>query len=206
MTESIAVFGFEGPLGRAVANALARYFHVKAIVTTKHQEADNVTEIKNLTVLQIDISSSSKVEEVLQGVSRVFVSTNTDFNSPDGYNDEVRRGQLIAEACSKAGVKHVVLQTALSVVQILGLSSRHMDAKRAVGEIMKRLNLPLTCIITPCFYQDMLHPPLKPKKLASGSFAFGEQWQCHHKILHVLKIINIREYRATMAEEKLIGC
>ena len=188
MTESIAVFGFEGPLGRAVSNVLARYFHVKALVTAKHQEADNVTEIKNLTVLQIDISSSSKVEEVLQGVSRVFVSTNMDFYSPDGYNEEVRRGQLIAEACSKAGVKHVVLQTALSVVQILGLSSRHMDAKCAVGEIMKRLNLPLTCIITPCFYQDMLHPPLKPKKLPSGSFAFGEQCQCHHKIIVLLSL------------------
>ena len=177
MVESIAVFGCEGPLGKAVANTFAGYFHVKAIVTGKHQYTDNVTDIKNLNVLKIDISSSSKVQEVLQGVSRVFVSTNTDFDSPDGYNEEVRRGDLIAEACSKVGVKHVVLQTALSVVQILGLTSRHMDAKCAVGEIMKRFNLPLTCIITPCFYQDMLHPPLKPKKLPSGSFAFGEQCQ-----------------------------
>ena len=177
MTKSIAVFGFEGPLGRAVAIAVARYFHVKAIVATKHQETDNVKQIKNLEVLQIDISSASKVQEVLQDVSCVFVSTNTDFDSPDGYNEEVRRGELIAEACSKAGVKHVVLQTALSVVQILGLSSRHMDAKCAIGDIMKRFNLPLTCIITPCFYQDMLQPPLKPKKLPSGSLAFGEQCQ-----------------------------
>ena len=166
------MFGVEGSLGYSVAKRLAKHYHVKAIPTTP-KVAENLTETDNLTVYDADKFKADKMHEILDGVSGVFVATNTDFNAPDGYNEEVRQGELIAEACSKAGVKHVVLHTALSVEQILGLGSRHMDAKCAIGEIMKRLNVPLTTITTPCFYEELLHPPLKPRKLPNGSFGFG---------------------------------
>ena len=172
MTDKIAVFGVEGPLGNSVAKSLAKHYHVKAVLTTP-KKAENLGEIDNLTVCHVDMFKAGKIEDILDGVSRVFVTTNTDFDSVDGYNEEVRQGELIAVACSKTGVRHVVFHTALSVVEILGPSSRHMDAKCAIGQIMKRLNLPLTNIITPCFYEELLHQPLKPKKLQNGSYAFG---------------------------------
>ena len=164
MTDNIAVFGVEGPLGYSVAKRLAKHYHVRAIPTTS-KDVENLTETDNLTVYHADKFNTDKIHEILEGVSGVFVATTTDFNAPDGYNEEVRQGELIAEACSKAGVKHVVLHSALSVEQILGLGSRHMDAKCAIGEIMKRLNLPLTTITVPCFYEELIHPPLKPRKL-----------------------------------------
>ncbi len=39
---------------------------------------------------------------------------------------------------------------------------------------MKAQGLPLTCIITPCFYEQLLVPPLRPKQLDRDSFGFGE--------------------------------
>ncbi len=102
------------------------------------------------------------------------MTTYTEFDCLDGYNSEVNLGKKIAEACAKAEVEHVIYNNTLSVVQVLGLSARHLDAKSAIGEAMKARGLPLTCVITPCFYQQLLVPPLRPKQLDKNSFGFGE--------------------------------
>ncbi len=173
MAAAVAVFGAEGALGRAVAERLAGHFPVKVLLT---KQLDTLSAESRCTVNYISYDSPSSIDRALEGVSRVFVTTLTDFNAVDGYNEEVRRGEVIAEACARARghvLRHVVLHSAPGVTQTLRLSARHLDAKCAIGEIMRRLGLPVTHLHLPCFYEDLLRPPFKPRKLDSDSFVFG---------------------------------
>ena len=167
---TIAVFGAEGPLGSIVAERLARIFEVKVILSKK------VTTLKqnpSISCCYVRPESLSELCDSLQGVDGAFVTTNTDFNAEDGYNEEVRWGEQIAESCLSAKVKHVVLHTAPSATQLWSLTSRHLDAKCAIGKIMKRRGVPLTCFTTAFFYEQLLEPPLKPRKQGNQTFAFG---------------------------------
>lgn len=105
------------------------------------------------------------IESTLRGASLVYLQTSTDYS--DALNakaKEVAFGKAVADACRSAGVEHLVFQTQLSPQRVIGLNARHMDAKFAIEEYIRRLNLPATFVIVPTFYDVLLDKFLPEKK------------------------------------------
>ena len=116
-------------------------------------------------------SDAAGLEASLAGAVGCFVVTASDLADPYGYDNEVQQGRAIAAACARARVPHVIYSTQLSVVHALGLRARHMDAKAVVEGYMNELKLPLTGLVVPFFYENLLMPPFRPVQLAEDSYA-----------------------------------
>lgn len=171
MSKVITVFGASGQLGCAVVKGLSRDFNVRAVTDPSSPTLDNLCSLEpNINIVNADLGSCSSLEDALDGASGCFIITNTDFNSADGYEKEVREGQAIADACARAGIERVIYSTQLSVVKTLGVNARHFDAKHVVEAYMKTKGLPLTSLIVPCLYESLLLPSLRPKRLETDSY------------------------------------
>ena len=174
MSAVVAVFEADGMVGGAVSRALAQRYTVRALMRSTTTPAAQAFTNAGMEVMKLDFNEPSTITQALSGVQACFVLTTSDYQAPDGYEREIQEGKLIADACSKSGVSHVVYSTQLSVVDILGIRVRHMDAKARVEAYMQQLGLPLTSLILPGFYENLLMPPLRPCRVQPNGYYLGE--------------------------------
>lgn len=169
MCETVTVLGVDSLLGGAVAKALTRKFKVKG-VTLGSGLGGKEEGLRACGVEVID-GQVCQLETVLTVSQGCFVTLQTDLARPDCYQKDIQLGRAIADACKAAKVAHVILDSKLSPGKITGVSVRHMDSKAETESYMKSLDLPLTCIICPLFYQQLLFPPLRPSRIDNFSFS-----------------------------------
>ncbi|KAI0242300.1 NmrA-like family domain-containing protein 1 [Lamellibrachia satsuma] len=171
-TPTIVVFGVTGQLGSYVAKALVASYEVRGVTAElNHDQQIKELEDCGIHVQRVAFSDGPGLEAALAGAVGCFVVTDSDLGDPYGYDNEVSQGRDIAAACARARVPHVIYSTQLSVVHALGLRARHMDAKAVVESYMTELHLPLTGLVVPFFYENLLSPPFRPVQVATDSFA-----------------------------------
>ncbi|GFS10880.1 NmrA-like family domain-containing protein 1 [Elysia marginata] len=111
----------------------------------------------------------SGLQLILHGAYACFVNTATDFDDPNCLDREIGQGCLIADYCKSEGVQHVVLSSQLHSQKICSIMARHLVAKAEIEQYMRDLALPLTSLIMPVYYEDMLDM-LKPCTMDGKNF------------------------------------
>ncbi|KAK2140938.1 hypothetical protein LSH36_1201g00060 [Paralvinella palmiformis] len=173
MSKVVTVFGATGFVGSSVARTLlAAGWHVRAVTRDPNSHKAAALKKEGVQLVYIDPTDQHSISDALRGAQACFVQTHTDYSDPNSQKAEVTYGKAIADACRLADVGHVVYSTQLSVVKVIGINARHMDAKAEVELYMRDLDLPLTCLIVPFYYEHLLVPPCKPK-LKDGCYEIG---------------------------------
>lgn len=158
MAKVIAVFGANSALGAAVAKSLAKdsNFMVKAVDPDGSSPYSSEIRACGAQVVPCNLHDVGSIKQVLIGCECAFVTTVSNFNNPDFINDEVKQGMNIADACTSCNISHVVFNTGLHTVKIIGIAARHLVAKAEVEAYMKGKGVPLTSLLVPTTYEDLL--------------------------------------------------
>ena len=176
----LAVFGATSDLGRSIVKHLSSDYSIRAVVedTTSASCHDLVTTGQSLNLVKGNANDSRTLDDALDGAHACFVITSPSFNEP-GCQSEVMQGVAIADACVRAGVGHVIYCTNMSVVKIMGMRARHVDAKAEVEKHMKTTGLHLTFLQVPILYDSFMRLPLRPQKVQHNVYTIGKQISLH---------------------------
>ena len=183
---TVTVIGSDSLLGAAVAKALVKDCKVQAIPLLSDAYSNSIRSA-GVEVLTTSPDNVPALVEALRGSHGCFINTISDLSNPQGYAQEIQHGKNIAEACAQAGVSHVIYSTQLTVVKMLGLRAAHMDAKAEIEALLKYKNLPLTCIVVPVMFQQLLIPPLRPKRVDPYTFGLGKTKLTFRNRMHQIK-------------------
>ena len=79
-------------------------------------------------------------------------------------------------------MKHVVFSSQLHSQKICSIMARHLVAKAEIEQYMRGLGLPLTSLIMPVYYEDILDI-FRPSTMDGRNFDLGEStpdalWDC----------------------------
>lgn len=152
----VAVFGATGGQGASVARQLVHHpeFMVRALTRDVYSEHAQRLKQDGADLVSYDPSDRGSIESALTGAYACFVNTITDYNDPNCFENEKLQGQLIADACKSAGVQHVVFSSQLHTTRVSGVLVRHMVAKAEIEDYMRDIQLPVTCLIMPIYFED----------------------------------------------------
>ncbi|XP_059176726.1 nmrA-like family domain-containing protein 1 [Physella acuta] len=154
----VVVFGATGKQGGSVARALARSGEFSVRGVTRDESGARVQELREAGVelVTFDPTESKGLERILNNAFACFVNTYTDFDDVNCLDTEIAHGCLIADYCKSANVQHVIFSSQLHSNKICSLMARHLVAKAEVEQYMRDIDLPLTCLIMPVYYEDIL--------------------------------------------------
>ena len=172
----ITVFCATGAQGGAVARALSKDpdLHVRAVTRDINCQKANGLKSLGVELVQCNTSNPASVREALSGADGCFVVTYTDFGKQNSYEMEMHEGRQIADACKAMRVGMVVFSTQRSS-RVLGLNTRHMDVKAEIEQYMHDLDLPLTCVMVPCYYEQFMGL-FKPEKIDNNKYILGKTY------------------------------
>lgn len=167
MNNLIAVFDCSSKgEGASIALALLKgtQFRVR-VITEYFSMLDTQLQQKShqLERREIDWNNLGSIENAIRDAYGCFLKTKTDFSKPNSMEDEMHRGKLVADACKRTGISHLVFSTQLNTKLATGIVVRHMVAKAMTEEYIRNLALPLTSIIVPVCYEDFIecYKPLR---------------------------------------------
>lgn len=158
MAKVIVVFGANSALGAAVAKSLTKDSNcmVKAVDPDGSGPYSSEIRASGAQVVPCNLDDVGSIRQVLSGCECAFVTTVSNFNNPDFMDEEIRQGMNIADACAGSNVSHVVFNTGLHTIKIIGTAARHLVAKAEVEAYMKGKGIPLTSLLIPTLYEDIL--------------------------------------------------
>lgn len=158
MAKVIVVFGANSALGAAVAKSLTKDSNcmVKAVDPDGSGPYSSEIRASGAQVVPCNLDDVGSIRQVLSGCGCAFVTTVSNFNNPDFMDEEIRQGMNIADACAGSNVSHVVFNTGLHTIKIIGTAARHLVAKAEVEAYMKGKGIPLTSLLIPTLYEDIL--------------------------------------------------
>ncbi|XP_019619300.1 PREDICTED: nmrA-like family domain-containing protein 1 [Branchiostoma belcheri] len=174
MAKLITVFGATGSQGGSVANALLedQDFKVRAVTRNASSDKAKALQEKGAEVVVASMDDPSTLGPALQGVHGVFVVTNYWEHLDE--EREVKQGKAVADAARAAGVLHVVFSGLENVQKIAGFPLPHFDAKGRIEEYMTSLDLPVTFVRYPFYYENYINfIKLKPQKQEDGTYVLG---------------------------------
>ena len=151
----ITVFGATGSQGGSVVKALLdldKLFNVRAVTRNPSSEASNKLKAKGVEVVQASMDDPDTLQSAVTGAYGVFLVTN--FWEYMSKEREVRQGKNVADACMKAGVKHVVYSGLEKVKDITGWECPHFDGKGEVEDYLDEISLPNTSVRLPYYYEN----------------------------------------------------
>jgi len=172
--KTIAVCGATGMQGGNVVTALlaAKDYKVRAITRNTSSEKAKALQEKGVEVVEGDFDDVEKMVAAFGGCHGAFLVTN--FWEHCNPAKEIQQGKNLADACSQAGVKHVVWSTLQDTreqndeIPMLGeYKVPHFDAKAEVSKYLDELKLPTAHLAT-TFYSENLLGILKAKKGEDG--------------------------------------
>lgn len=154
---TIVVCGATGRQGGAVARHLVTEgWPVRALSRTPDSEKARALLGRGIEVVGADMSDRSSLDAAMEGAYGVFSVQNGMLS---GFAAEVTQGTNVADAAKAAGVRHFIYGSA-------GIGSRtgipSWDAKVAVTEHTRRLDLPLTVFRPEAFMELMSDPAFYP--------------------------------------------
>ncbi|XP_078605072.1 nmrA-like family domain-containing protein 1 isoform X4 [Branchiostoma floridae x Branchiostoma japonicum] len=172
MAKLITVFGATGIQGGSVANALLedQDFKVRAVTRNASSDKAKALQAKGAEVATADLDDPSTLGPVLQGAHGVFVVTN--YWEYINKEREIKQGKAIADASKAAGVMHVVFSGLENVQKIAGVPCPHYDSKGQIEEYMTSIELPVTFVRYPGYYENYISAH-KPQKQEDGTYILG---------------------------------
>lgn len=173
MSRLVTVFGATGAQGNPIARALVtKGFQVRAV--TRNPDSDKAKALKSagFEVVKGDLNDAVSVDAAVRGAYGVFYVTNYwelfGKNKDTAYDAEIAQGKLVADACKKAGVKHVVYSGLEVVKEIIGTPCLHFDAKGMVERYLDEIGVPNTSVRYSFYFENFLGI-LRPQKEEDGT-------------------------------------
>ena len=173
MAKIVTVFGSTGQQGGSVLQSLLDNMDFKIRGVTRNPgsaKAQKLAESDRVEIVQASLDDEATVSAAVTGAYGVFFVTNYwEYLDKDR---EIRQGKCVADACKKAGVKHVVFSGLESVIDTIGKSCPHFDGKGEIEKYMDHIQLPNTSVRYSFYCENFTSPAFGFQKQADGSYSF----------------------------------
>ena len=180
----IAIFGATGNQGGGLAHAILQdpqsEFSVRAITRDPNSEKAQALKKLGAEVVAGDIDDPASVEKALEGAYGAYLVTFYWAHfSPEKEQEEIR---ILAEAASKAGLKHVIWSTLEDTRKWMPLEDNrmptlmgkykvpHFDAKGEMDQLFLDLGVPVTFLRASFYWDNFIFFGSGPKKGPDGKF------------------------------------
>ena len=164
----ITVFGVTGSQGSAVAKALvAAGFKVRGVTRNTASEKAQEAAKLGIEVVKGNLDDVASIDAAVSGSYGVFLVTN--YWEYHDEQREITQGKTAADACKRAGVKHLVYSGLPYVKDLLGRGCPHLDGKGIVEKYLDEIGIPNTSVRYPFYYEVLLWPGFIMKDQASGA-------------------------------------
>lgn len=181
----IAVVGATGAQGGGLVDAIlhdpSREFTVRAITRDKHTDKAKALINKGVEVVEANVADLNSLSKAFSGVYGAFcVTFFWEHFSPE---KEMAHAKNMAEAASKADVKHVVWSTLEDTRKWVPLDDNrmptlqgkykvpHFDGKGVSNAYFERGSVPYTLLLTSFFYENFIYFGMEPQKGPDGVLA-----------------------------------
>ena len=167
-TKIITVFGATGQQGGAVIRGLLAKGGYKIRGVTRNPDGDKAKALKEkgVEIVKASLDDAASVEAAVKESYGVFLVTNYwEFMNKER---EIKQGKTAADACKKAGVKHLIYSGLESVKDKIGLDCPHFDGKGEVEKYLDEIQLPNTSVRMSFYYENFL--TMLPQKQDDGSY------------------------------------
>jgi uncharacterized protein YbjT (DUF2867 family) len=153
----IAVCGATGRQGGAASRSLLRVgSKVRALTRKPDQRKARALAELGADVVRADMDDPASLRTAFAGAHGVYSVQN---GLKSGFDREVAQGRNVADAAKEAGVRHLVYGSA-GTGEPTGVPS--WDAKLAVEEHMRQIDLPFTILRGMAFMELMTDPSFFP--------------------------------------------
>ena len=166
MAKLITVFGATGSQGGAVMRALlaATGYKVRGVTRNPDSELAKALKAAGAEVVKGNLDDAASVQNAVSGAYGVFLMTNYAelifrLQDADAARDkEIAQGKTVADACKRAGVKHLVFSGMELVKDITGKSCPPFDSKGTIAKYLDEIGVPNTTIRYAYFYENFINP------------------------------------------------
>jgi uncharacterized protein YbjT (DUF2867 family) len=181
----ITVFGATGAQGGGLARAILadpeRRFALRAVTRKPDSAAARALAAAGGDIVVADLDDAYSVQRALEGAYGAFFITNFwEHFSPE---KELAQAHIMATAAAQTGIRHAIWSTLedtrefipVDGVQMPVLQQRynvpHFDAKGEANRFFAQLRVPTTYLYTSCYFENLIHFGLGPKRRADGTLA-----------------------------------
>ena len=180
----IAVVGATGSQGgglaHAILNDLAGGFACRAITRNSAGEKAQALKAAGAEVVTADLDNLASLEKAFAGAYGAFCVTN--FWEHFSAEKEKAQANNMAVAAKSAGLKHVIWSTLEDTRKLMSPTDKrmpflqekyrvpHFDAKAEADAFFA--GLPVTCLITSFYWDNLYTFGLGPKKAEGGSYTW----------------------------------
>ncbi|MEP6780036.1 MAG: NmrA/HSCARG family protein [Gemmatimonadaceae bacterium] len=181
----IAVIGATGAQGGSLCDAILSdansEFSCRAVTRDPNKDKARILLTRGAEIVQADLDDVDSLTTAFAGADAVFAVTN--FWEHFSGAKEMEQAKNIADACSAAGIKHVVWSSLEDTRDYMDADDTrmpmlqekyrvpHFDAKAEADKYF--VDLPVTILWT-CFYWDNLYAfGLAPKKDNDGKYSWA---------------------------------
>ena len=172
MSQLITVFGATGKQGGAVVESLlySGEYKVRGITRNPDGEKAKTMQAKGVEIIQASLDDQASIDRAIAGSYGVFLVTN--FWEYMDKEREMKQGKTVADACKKAGVKHVVFSGLEKVKDITGLDCPHFDGKGEIEKYLDNIGQPNTSVRYPFYFENFTVLELGFQKQPDGSYTY----------------------------------
>ena len=181
----ITVFGATGAQGGGLARAILadpeRRFALRAVTRKPDSAAARALADAGGEIAVADLDDAYSVQRALEGAYGAFFITNFwEHFSPE---KELAQAHIMATAAAQTGIRHAIWSTLEDTrefipadgVQMPVLQQRynvpHLDAKGEANRFFAQQRVPTTYLYTSCYFENLIHFGLGPKRRADGMLA-----------------------------------
>ena len=172
----ITVFGATGQQGGPVAHALlSNGFAVRAVTRNPDSEKSLSLKKAGAEVFKGDLEDRSTIDAAIAGAYGVFLVTDYwglfQRLRVDSLAEaeEIAQGKAVADACVRAGVKHVVYSGLQEAKNTVNHPVPHLDGKALVEKYLNEIGLPNTPVHYPFYYENFI-AFFKPELQSDGTY------------------------------------
>lgn len=165
----IVVFGATGAQGGSVARALISdgTFAVRAVTRDPNKSASQELKKLGAELFKGDLDHIETLKPALTGAYGAFVVTN--YWEHGSKEKEVAQGKALADLSKDTDLQYVVFSGLENVKRLTEgkLEVLHFDGKGEVEEYFRDINVPMTSIRMPCYFDNFLNY-FRPQKAPDG--------------------------------------
>ena len=163
--QKVLIFGATGNIGGTAARELLkRGWQVRAVTRTPDSEKAQALAKLGAEVVQADMEERASLEQVFDGMKRVFSVQNW---MKSGVEGEIRQGKLVADVAQSVGVEHLAYASAGNGDRDTGIP--HFENKIVVEDYMRDLRLPFTIVRPTPFMELMTEKEFYPAMATWGA-------------------------------------
>ncbi|MGF1703175.1 NAD(P)H-binding protein, partial [Photobacterium makurazakiensis] len=143
MVKTVLVVGASGYIGTHLVPELSSAgYNVKATSrNVKLLKKRKWEKTGNISLHELDLNTPHNLNELLQGVDTVFFLVHGMNHGHDFIDIEIDAAENFSSALKQSQVKRVIY---LGALQPKDGFSKHLSARKATGEILRKCDIPVT--------------------------------------------------------------